>query len=48
MPLFGRLFDGRCYDTAFGVAAATPLVGFAAWWALNTSGQLAEGRDTRE
>ena len=48
MPLFGRLFDGRCYDTAFAVAAATPLVGFAAWWALNTSGQLAKDRDARE
>jgi MFS transporter, ACS family, hexuronate transporter len=37
MPLFGRLFDGRCYDAAFAVAAAVPLVGFAAWWVLNTS-----------
>jgi ACS family hexuronate transporter-like MFS transporter len=37
MPLFGRLFDGRCYDAAFAVAAAAPPVGFAAWWVLNTS-----------
>ena len=37
MPLFGRLFDVRCYDAAFAVAAAAPLVGFAAWWVLNTS-----------
>jgi len=37
MPLFGRLFDGGCYGAAFAVAAATPLVGFAAWRVLNSS-----------
>jgi ACS family hexuronate transporter-like MFS transporter len=37
MPLFGRLFDGHCYDAAFAVAAMAPLVGFAAWWVLDIS-----------
>jgi ACS family hexuronate transporter-like MFS transporter len=45
MPLFGRLFDGLCYDAAFAVAATAPLLGFAAWWILNTSQQLAKDRD---
>jgi hypothetical protein len=45
MPLFGRLFDGRCYDAAFAVAAAAPLAGFAAWWVLNTSQRSAKDRD---
>jgi MFS transporter, ACS family, hexuronate transporter len=31
MPLFGRLFDQRNYSAAFVIAAAVPLIGYAAW-----------------
>lgn len=35
MPVFGRLFDGRNYDAAFSLAAAFPVLGWAAWCALS-------------
>jgi MFS transporter, ACS family, hexuronate transporter len=35
MPLFGRLFDRHAYATAFAVAAAAPVLGFAAWSAIH-------------
>jgi hypothetical protein len=35
MPVFGRLLDLRAYEAAFGLAAALPAVGFAAWAWVN-------------
>ena len=42
MPLFGRLFDLHLYSTAFVIAAAIPLFGFAGW--LWLSGAAAGGQ----
>ena len=47
MPLFGRLFDAHCYNAAFAIAAAAPLVGFVGWWILNPCNHLAKDRDRR-
>jgi hypothetical protein len=40
MPLFGRMFDQHHYNAAFAVAAATPLVGFLVWRALNRASRV--------
>ena len=35
MPVFGRLFDRGRFDAGFALAAAFPVLGFGAWWAVN-------------
>jgi len=35
MPLFGRLFDQHQYATAFWIATAVPVLGWAGWMALS-------------
>jgi ACS family hexuronate transporter-like MFS transporter len=35
MPVFGRLFDLSRFDAGFALAAAFPVLAFAAWWGLN-------------
>jgi ACS family hexuronate transporter-like MFS transporter len=41
MPVFGRLFDLHRSDAAFLLAAAFPLVGYAAWLALGRRNEAA-------
>jgi ACS family hexuronate transporter-like MFS transporter len=42
VPLFGRLFDRQAYGTAFALAAAVPVLGFAVWVAIHrTRGDVA-------
>ena len=35
MPLFGRMFDRHEYATAFWIATAVPVLGWAGWMALS-------------
>ncbi len=41
MPVFGRLFDLHRSDAAFILAAAFPVLGYAAWLVLSTRGRAA-------
>jgi ACS family hexuronate transporter-like MFS transporter len=44
MPLLGRLFDRHAYGTAFAIAAAVPVLGFALWAAIHRArGSAATG-----
>lgn len=42
MPMFGRLFDLHRSDAAFVLAAAFPVIGYAAWFVLSARGRVAE------
>jgi hypothetical protein len=41
MPLFGRLFDLRQYNLAFGLAALCPVLGYLCWRMLCAGGDAA-------
>jgi hypothetical protein len=34
MPLLGKLFDARAYDSAFAIAACCPVLGYACFRGL--------------
>jgi ACS family hexuronate transporter-like MFS transporter len=46
MPVVGRLFDQRSYDSAFALATLLPIIGFAIWRVLD--GRLLSSPNAQE